>query len=54
MKLTEDEKWAVRDCAWCKLSTFDDDGNFVKCQSEDNDTGRPLLECQFQRPDYNQ
>jgi len=50
--LTGDEVIAEQDCCWCKLSEYDDDGNFVKCNSEKNPSGRPLLECPFQMPDY--
>lgn len=49
---TEDEKWALGDCSWCKLAKYTDDGEFEKCQSEDNPSGRPLLECRYQQPDY--
>ncbi len=52
MELTKDEEYAVRDCVWCKLAKFDEDGNFTECLSKDNPTKRPLLECQLQQPDY--
>lgn len=49
---TEDEEIALNDCQWCKLAQYNDDGEFVRCTSEDNVSGRPLLECQSQQPDY--
>ncbi len=49
---TEDEEYALRDCQWCKLSEYDDEGDFVKCRSADNPSDRPLLECRYQQPDY--
>lgn len=52
IKLTEDEKWAEHDCVCCEYSEYDDAGNFVKCISEDNSSGRPLIECQYQKPSH--
>ncbi len=53
MELTSDEKIAEHDCLWCEYSEYDDEGKFVKCLSEGNNSRRPLLECQLQKPNYN-
>ena len=50
--LTKDEEHAEGDCVWCQLAKYTDEGDFEKCLSEDNDGGRPLLECQLQQPKY--
>lgn len=47
MELTKDEEWASRTCLICRLSVWEDNGDFKECISEDNNSKRPIVECPY-------
>jgi len=47
MELTKDEERASHDCLLCRLSVWEDNGNFKECISEDNNSKRPIIECPY-------